>query len=215
MKAIFALFACVAIAQAQIAGGYSKMEVKGLTSNEDFMNVLSTGISQLPGDWELKSINSASSQVVAGTNYKICATLTDGAEEKEYTLVIFYQPWTNTIQLSSHKAGCGSENTEDGLIGGYNNVNHGEDATQKNQVEQAMLACMGEQGMIRLGGGYKLGKVFNAQQQVTNGLTYNLKFQALSVRKGYANKVVSCKVHFAPGSTEPKIAGKVGVSDEN
>mmetsp|Transcript_123592 Transcript_123592/g.174197 ORF Transcript_123592/g.174197 Transcript_123592/m.174197 type:complete len:220 (+) Transcript_123592:76-735(+) len=219
MKAIFALLACIAIAQAQMAGGYSKMAVKGLESNEDFMNVLSTGISQLPGNWELESIDSASSQVVAGTNYKVCATLTNGEEEKQFTLVIFYQPWTKTIQLSSHSEGCANGqkdlDAKKANLGGFNNVDSGETASQKSQVEQAALACMGNQGMIRLGGGYKLGQIYNAQQQVTAGLTYSLKFQAVSVRKGYSNKTVTCKVHFAPGSAEPKVTGTVGVEDEN
>mmetsp|Transcript_14526 Transcript_14526/g.12335 ORF Transcript_14526/g.12335 Transcript_14526/m.12335 type:complete len:159 (-) Transcript_14526:379-855(-) len=147
MKFIIALILSLAIVSAQTAGGYKDVDVSGLQANPTFMNVLDNAIGQIQGadgilaggDWSVKKINSVQEQVVAGVNYKVDVTVesSDNAQ-KEVILTIFYQPWTDTVKVTSQ------QDASTGAVLGGNTQATGETADPESnaQLQAAIDACI-------------------------------------------------------------------------
>merc|ERR1712159_34383 len=212
MKAVIALLATLAIVSASLGGvpgGYTDVPVEGLQSNESFMEVLHKGLEELRAkaglsdEWTVKSINTVKSQVVAGVNYKIGLTLSNGSATKNYEITVFYQPWTNTVTLSSFN---GDDNTEDiQTLGGYSNQN-GEQATPSSnpQLESAIDLCLSQVEDNQLQGQQlTYQSMSNFQTQVVAGLNY--KFTVVAKTSNGDAKKVNCVVYFPPGSLDGQV----------
>lgn len=103
-KAIVMTFLLLALAtlsmQQTLVGGYqdiSTEHVLQLTQNEEFAKVekFARDYFRENQNGELGELIKVSTQVVAGTNYR----LTFRTQNGEKTITVFSQPWTNTIKV--------------------------------------------------------------------------------------------------------------------
>mmetsp|Transcript_17225 Transcript_17225/g.15111 ORF Transcript_17225/g.15111 Transcript_17225/m.15111 type:complete len:221 (-) Transcript_17225:135-797(-) len=207
MKAIIALFAIFAIATSQITGGWTSQSVTSLQSNPTFTKVIDQAIQQLQqpgaqlssGDWSLKTIKSVQTQVVSGVNYKVDAVLENAnGESQEWNLEIYYQPWTNTIQVSSANQVSGND-VEFGLLGGWQPIT-GDDATPdgNSQIQSSIDACLNqlESNKSLRGANFAYSSMISAQEQVVAGMNYSLKFKASN---GSGEKTITCETYVGLG----------------
>jgi len=116
MKSLFLILAIfLAISQAAIVGGYKEVDAKEVETSQNLKGLLEFGTEQFiqkatqenklsDPKLTLTKVNHVYSQVVAGMNYKFDVEYTDSLGKSVFaTLVVFYQPWTGTKELSSYQ----------------------------------------------------------------------------------------------------------------
>lgn len=88
--AIFAVvLGCASSVMAQRVGGYKKIAKTdaGAVAAADF--AISAEATKTNGEIELVSINTAESQVVAGTNFRLCMSVKVGTQEQTVIAVVY------------------------------------------------------------------------------------------------------------------------------
>jgi len=95
-----------------IAGGWTPLDPDNVANDADLQSALNFGVQYVAqqgisaalipdGTWTLKELQSVSSQVVSGMNYEFDAWITDGDNSALANFVVYSQPWTNTLQVTS------------------------------------------------------------------------------------------------------------------
>ena len=87
-------------ASAPVAGGYAAADV-----NDPEVRAAAAFVAQ-QREARLGSIDSAETQVVAGTNYRMCLRITNRSGEERITAVVF-RGLDGKLQLSDWHNGCG------------------------------------------------------------------------------------------------------------
>ena len=116
MKTLIVILAVfLALSQAAIVGGYKEIDKKEVETSQNLKSLLDFGTEQFirkaseenklsDPKLTLSKINHVYSQVVAGMNYKFDVEYNDSLGKSVFaTLIVFYQPWTNTKELTSYE----------------------------------------------------------------------------------------------------------------
>jgi len=185
----FIVLALVCLALSKPLGGWTTVETKGLTADPTFQKVANFGVSQigtvipaLAGQkWEISQLYSVQTQVVAGLNYKIECQLKNAAgETQEVTMIVYFQPWTGTLQLVSATEGG---NTEFATVGGWKELTGSQLSATENQVLAGAIKAAMEtlsQGAEFASQGWAVQRIISVQTQVVAGMNYKIKVQLVN-----------------------------------
>jgi len=114
MKTIIILALVLALSSATMVGGYKEVDAKEVQTSPTLKSLLDFGTEQFikkateenkiaDPQLTLTKVNKVYQQVVAGMNYKFDVEYTNSKGQSVFaTFVVFYQPWTNTKELTSY-----------------------------------------------------------------------------------------------------------------
>jgi hypothetical protein len=124
--------------------------------------------------WRVLEIISIQTQIVAGTNYKMKVKLggTDGSV-KYMMWKIFYQSWTDTIELKQAIEDTPTKEKTPVMGGWKDQPVNMDDPTLKKVLEAAMTELTASNGLLSEGG-WTLTNVATMRTQVTAGINYQL-----------------------------------------
>ncbi len=187
----FVALALICVALAAPNGGWKAVETTGLTADPTFQKVANFGISQIgtqipalaSGKWEISKIYTVHTQVVSGLNYKIeCQVKNAQGETQDVAMVVYYQPWTGTLELVSANEGS---NTEFATVGGWKTLS-GEQLsiTENKGLASAIQVAMETLSADALfaGKGWAIQRIISVQTQVVAGLNYKINVQLINAQ---------------------------------